>query len=56
MRCIKVLSDLCVVSCLVLVGIIGGNPAVSAAADPAIVLQSSLAWSILARKSLVPRL
>jgi len=43
MRCIKILSALCVVSCLVLVGIIGGTPAVSAAADQAVVLQSGLA-------------
>ena len=39
----KIVSVASVVSCLVLVGIIGGMPAVSAAADPAIVLQSGLA-------------
>jgi hypothetical protein len=43
MRCSKILSASGVISCLVLAGIIGGMPAVSAAADPAIVQQSSLA-------------
>jgi hypothetical protein len=42
MRNSKILSASCVVSCLVLAGIIGGKPSASAAADPAVVLQSGL--------------
>ena len=43
MNCIKFLSAACVLTCLVLAGIVGGLPAVSAAAEPAVVLQNRLA-------------
>lgn len=43
MRCIKIFFDLCMVSCLALVGIVVAAPAVSTAAEAAFALQNELA-------------